>query len=152
MTFPIGIVDSILHPPLSLLRQVLDTAGPYGPGSSTRNTFTTDGTWILPAGTYGVAGTYGIFWALNGAIPPTLGTLDGWVDPVGSIADAVRYDERLAQIVVQHTLLSGAQVNTQVVDVHYQAGGFTFDLALPSRIGIWVAPPLALDIFYLCLL
>lgn len=107
---------------------------------------------MLPAGTYGVAGTYGIVWALNGAIPPTLGTLDGWVDPIGSIADGVRYDQRLAQLVIQHQLLGGAFLNTQIVDIHYLTGGFTFDNALPSRIGIWVAPPLLLDLFYLCIL
>ena len=149
---PSGVIDQFLHPPLGLLNPVLDDAGPYGPGTSTRNTFHTSGAFLLPAGTYNVSGTYGLVVVLNGAIPTTAGWEHGWDGAGGAIYSGNRYYDRFGQIVVIHTLLSGAGVITQEVSIDHLQQLILWETALPSEIGIWVNPSVALDLFYLCIL
>lgn len=152
MPTPSGVIDQFLHPPLGLLNPVLDDSGPYGPGTSTRSTFSTAGAFLLPAGTYNVSGTYGIIAVVNGAIPATFGFESGWDDVAYPLTSGIRYAERFAQINVIHTLLSGVAVITQTVDVHQLSQMLIFDVALPAVIGIWVNPAMAIDLYYLCIL
>jgi len=152
MPTPAGVIDQFLHPPLGLLNPVLDEAGPYGPGTSTRNTFTTSGAFLLPAGTYNVSGTYGVIATVNGPIPVTAGFDDGWDDAGYSVITGTRYYDRFAQINVIHQLLSGAPVITQQFDLDTITKFVLFDVALPAAIGIWCNPFMSIDLFYLCIL
>lgn len=147
-----SVIDQFLHPPLGILNPVLDTAGPYGPGSSTRSFFTTTGAFLLPAGTYPVSGTYGIIATVHGAIPAPFGFEAGWDDVGYPLTSAIRYDQKLCQINVIHQLLSGVAIITQQFDMHHLSDFMTFDVALPSVIGIWVNPAMAIDLYYLCIL
>lgn len=152
MPTPSGVIDQFLHPPLGLLNPVLDTAGPYGPGSSTRNTFVTTGAFLLPAGTYAVSGTYGVIAVPNGAISTHEGVQFGWNDGSRPLVSGDRYYDRFGQINVIHTLLSGVEVITQQFDLTSIENFMLWDVALPSAIGIWVNPFSAIDLYYLCVL
>jgi hypothetical protein len=147
-----GVIDQFLHPPLGLLNPVLDDAGPYGPGTSTRTTFHTSGAFLLPSGTYDVSGTYGLVIVVNGSIPPTAGFEFGWDGAGGALYSGNKYYDRFGQIVVIHTLLSGAGVITQEQSIDHLQTLMLWETALPAEIGIWVNPSMALDLFYLCLL
>ena len=152
MPTPGSVIDQFLHPPLGLLNPVLDENGPYGPGSSTRSNFTTSGSFLLPAGTYDVSGTYGVIAVVNGAIPAVAGFAAGWDDVGYPLTSAIRYDDRFCQINVIHTLLSGVAVITQQFELFHLSDFITWDVALPAVIGIWVNPFMAIDLYYLCVL
>lgn len=152
MPTPGGVIDQFLHPPLGLLNPVLDEAGPYGPGSSTRSTFVTSGAFLLPAGTYQVSGTYGVIAVPNGAIPTVFGIDLGWNDAGYPLASGDHYRERFGQINVIHQLLSGVTVITQQFDLDTLENFALWDVALPAAIGIWVNPSMNMDLYYLCVL
>lgn len=153
MPVPTGIIDTITTPPLSVLQQVLDTNGPYGAGNHTLTSFHTDGAFLLPAGTYDIGGTYGVLARVSGSIPAEFGFVIGWNDSASQ--DESFYYERFAQIVVQRQLpITGAWVSTSILSLHtiqllelwplFIGGG--------SRVGLYVAPGCAVDLFYMCLL
>jgi hypothetical protein len=148
-----GIIDAVTTPPLSLLQQVLDTNGPYGAGIHTLTQFHTDGAFLLPAGTYDVGGTYGLIARLHGAIPLPWGYEIGWND--GASQDESFWDNRLAQVVVQRQLpITSAWVTTSKFDLHEFQRLELWPLFIGggSRIGLYVAPDIEIDLFYMCLL
>lgn len=120
----------------------LDTAGPYTSGSHTLTTW-------LPAGgpLANVSDTYGVMAQFNGAIPPKLGLQPGYSD--GALIDADVFESRIAQLVVQHQTLSGAWLITQLVDLFILPFTVRWQEALPGRIGLFVSPFVAVDLFYL---
>lgn len=149
-----GIIDSLAMPPLSTLLPVLDTGGPYGAGSHERDTFTTTGAGLLPAGTYQVNGTYGVIVVVNGAIPPTWGWAEGFTSGGALGSEGVRYDNRICQLVPTHQVLSGFFAPLDYVDVHYVPQMLLWPVRLGggSRLGLYVSPDIAVDLFYMCVL
>lgn len=149
-----NIIDVISTPPLASLQQVLDTGGPYGPGSHTLTTFSTNGAFLLPAGSYAVSGTYGVIAVVNGTIPPAAGFQIGWHDPL-AISDASYYYDAIGQVLVQHQLpITGAWVTAQLEWLHELQTFFywTLSIGTPGRVGLYVAPNWHIDLYYLCVL
>lgn len=149
------IIDTVSTPPLAALQQVLDTGGPYSGGDHVLSTFHTNGAFVLPSGTYQVNGTYGVL-VVASTIPIAAGHVVGFNGIIGGQdKDEDTYLDRIAQIVVYHSLpITGLYVATQRYDVHH-----TFDLNLwqpylltGSVIGLHVQPGFAVDLYYLCVL
>lgn len=141
----VGIVEQFIHPPLVLLRPHLDYFGPYSGNVEL-------GEWAYtPGPTFSVrnvSDTFGVMIQLNGSIPAGWGYTNGWVSDDAQY-DESTYDPRLAQLVVQHQLLGGAWVTTQMLEVVEFPRAVLWDVALPGRLGLLVAPGLAFDLFYL---
>lgn len=153
MPQPTGIVDIVTTPPLAALQQVRDTNGPYGAGVHTLTNFHTDGAFLLPAGTYDIGGTYGLLSRISGAIPIEWGTADGWTDFASQ--DEAYFFNRIAQVVVQRQLpITGAWVTTEKFDMHYLQQMVLWPLFVGggTRVGLYVAPDIAVDVFYFCYL
>lgn len=142
---PIGLAQQFLHPPLGLLRPHLDYHGPYS-GNVTVDQ------WSATAGpvftNYDVSDTFGVLVQLNGGIPAGYGLTLGWVSDDAQYSGDV-YDERLLQVVVQHQLLGGAWVTSQLEEVFDFPLAILWREALPGRIGLLAAPGLAFDLFFL---
>lgn len=152
---PTGVANVLVTPPISLLTPVLDENGPYTFGSHTITDFlTTTAHGLLPAGTWPIGGTYGVVVQVNGAIPVTLGYSLGY-DSGGAVGfEGYRYFERFAQVVVMHQSLSGAFITIQDQDVtHVQEWIPTVFIPLGGdRIGLFVEPAVAVDLYFMCLL
>lgn len=137
----IPIIQAIIHPPIGLMSATLDNNGPYT-GTATLTSFNAPG-----GGTFPVNLTYGLQWNLNGPLPQSLEQVVGWSSPDGQY-DMTEYGLRLIQIVIQHQATNGAWVTDQFVDAHYFPGQVFWNEALPGRIGLYVTPPLAMDVFF----
>jgi hypothetical protein len=151
-----SIIDTVATPPLASLQQVLDTGGPYGPGSYKLTTFTTNGAFLLPAGTYGISGTYGVIAQVNGIIPPNAGFDVGWVDPGGIIfASGEVWEPLIGQVNLIHFLpITGAGIITESHDLHRLQETFLWPALLGSaaNVGLYVAPNWHVDLYYMCVL
>lgn len=148
------IIDAITSPPFASLQQVKDTGGPYGPGDHTLTTFHTDGAFLLPAGTYSVSATYGLIVQASGLLPPQAGFIIGWND-VTIFASGDFYEDRLAQVVLLHTLpITGAKIIYQVEDIHLLQQTIYTPLLVGTAltVGLHVSPNWSVDLFYLCVL
>jgi len=149
-----GAVDALTFPPLGLLNPVLDANGPYASGSHTLTSFTTNGAFLLPAGTYQIHGTYGVLVQPNGAIPVTWG-IDYGYDSGGPIgAEGNRYFNRFAQLVAMHQFFSGAFATTEIFEAHRLAETFfwPFRLIGGDQLGLHVTPGVSVDLYFLCIL
>lgn len=150
------VIDAIATPPLATLQQVRDTAGPYGPGSHTLDTFTTNGAFLLPAGTYGISGTYGVIAQVSGLFPAAAGRQMGYVDPAGVIfASGELYHDLIGQVNLIHFLpITGAGVITEFHDLHHISELFLWPSLIGSaaKLGLYVGPNWHLDLFYMCVL
>ena len=135
------LIDFALAPPLGVLNAHLDGNGPYGAGSHTLTT------WDNAGSTSNVADTFGVLCQFNGAIPPFLGLTIGYDDGASIVMD--EYNQRLLQLVAQHQLISGAWVVSQVADLFALPFLVRWQEALPGRVGLYVAPDLSVDLFYL---
>ena len=140
-----GLIDFFLHPPIGAMGMHLDNYGPYSGNVQLTSWSSTPGPVYTPLP---VSNTFGAVIQLNGAIPAGYGYTLGWYDTLALYSED-RYDERLVQVVVQHQLLSGSWLSTQVMDVHSFPTFILWDVALPGRIGLYVAPGLSFDLFYL---
>lgn len=140
-TVPQSLIDFATSPPIGVLNTHLDGNGPYSSGSHTLTT------WLDIATTRNVSDTYGVQIQFNGAIPPKLGLRPGYDD--GSLVVMDEFDMRLVQLVVQHQYLSGVWAVTQLEDIHALPLVFRWTEALPGRIGLYVSPLIAVDLFYL---
>jgi hypothetical protein len=141
----VGLVDLLFHPPLGVLAPYLDYHGPfYG-----YYTFTVWGSTPGPTIIDRTVGdTFGLIVSVNGSIPTGLGFTNGWISSDLNY-DESRYDERLAQIVVQHQFASGGWVTTQVANVHTIPALVMWETALPGRIGLLTSPAVEIDMYYL---
>lgn len=145
-TAPTGVIDQFLHPPVGVLTNYLDGYGPYSGNQTLTQWSSTAGPVFTPQD---VRITFGCFVQLNGTIPAGYGTVLGWNDSSGLYSEDV-YENRLLQFVVQHQLLTtGAWVTTQIEDIHSFPHAILWNVALPGRIGLLVAPGLAFDLHYL---
>ena len=154
MPVPTGVAQFLVTPPLSTLRPVLDENGPYAPGDHTITDFLTSGVGLLPAGTWGIGGTYGVLVQLSGAIPSTWGFSKGYDSggPVG--IEGNYYYNRFAQVVIMHQVIGGAYVTIQIEDIHY-IQQYVPTIFIPlggDRMGLHVTPDVSVDLFFMCLL
>lgn len=147
-----GLIDSLLHPLLGSLSPHLDAAGPYT-GNVTLTTWSsTLGPIFTPQP---VRDTSGVIVQGFGAIPPGWGLIEGYDDGVDVSADY--YHNRFVQVVVQHRLrrttdglvATGPWVTTQLFDVHILPQLILWEVALPGRIGLYTAPGIEVDLYYL---
>jgi hypothetical protein len=140
-----GIIDFALHPPLGLLTNKRDVTGPYS-GDNLLTTWNDSGT------IRNVSDTFGVLVIVDGAIPPKLGLTLGCSMGGSSIFEGDEYQQRLAQVVVQHQLFPvvfGGWVTTQIVDTHSLATLILWQEALPGRIGLRTLPGISMDLQYL---
>lgn len=150
----VDIIDAVTSPPIAALNPVLDTGGPYGPGDHTLTTFSTNGAFLLPAGTYSISGTYGVIVNVNGVIPPQAGFDIGWND-VSILASGDVYEDRIAQVAMMHTLpISGAKLIFELADIKTISQLVYSPLLVGSALtlGLHVEPNWHVDLFYLCVL
>jgi len=136
-----GIIDFALAPPIGVMNTHLDGNGPYASGNHTNTTWLNSG--VLST----VANTFGMLVNFNGSIPPKLGLTVGYSDG-GLVVEDV-YESRLLQVVIQHQLLSGVWVPTQVEEIFSLPFVMRWVEALPGRVGLYIAPGIAVDLFYL---
>lgn len=141
----VGLVDLLFHPPLGVLSPFLDYHGPfYG-----YFTFTVWGSTPGPVfSDRSVTDTFGCLVNINGAIPAGLGFTNGWISD-DFTADESRYDERLAQVVVQHQFAGGGWITTQIANIHTVPAMVLWETALPGRIGLLTSPAVEIDMYYL---
>jgi len=140
-----GLIDFYLHPPIGLLEPQLDFFGPYS-GQNTRTEWSsTAGPIFTPVP---VSATYGVQLQLNGAIPSGWGLTNGWVSDDGQYDESI-YQPPLAQLVVQHRFPNGAWITTQVQWIETFPTVVLWAVSLPGRLGLYVAPRLTFDLFYL---
>lgn len=150
-----SIIDTVLTPPLASLQQVLDTGGPYSAGDHPLENFSTGGAFLLPAGTYGVSGTYGVV-VNTTTFPPAAGQLIGFNGIIGGQdKDENEYRDRIAQLVLYHQLpITGLFAPFQRFDVFHGVETFMWPVYLgsPAWLGLHVFPNFAVDLYYLCVL
>ena len=128
-----GIIDFALHPPLGLMSPTLGAFGPYS-GTGTITAF----------GGRAVSNTFGVLTALA-AVAAGYGYTVGWVSEDGN-SDENIYEDMLGQVVVQHQLLSGAWVTTQLREIRTVKSCILWDVALPGRLGYYLLPGVTLDL------
>jgi len=150
-----GVANILVSPPIALLRPVLDENGPYSFGSHTITDFlTTTSHGLLPAGTWPIGGTYGVVVQPNGSIPATWGFDIGY-DSGGAIGnEGDIYENRFAQVVIMHQAIGGGFITIEQVDIH-QVQQFVPTPFVPvggDRLGLFVSPGVAVDLFFMCLL
>jgi hypothetical protein len=108
---PTGVIQQFLHPPVGLLTRELIAPALTGAGTLTRT-----------RGPVGVD-AFGIEISFF-TIPAAFGRVLGAVD---------RFENRIIQLTVQHTLVDGHLVDTEVFDV-YSEGIILFTESLPTSI------------------
>lgn len=136
----VGLIDFAFSPPIGVLNPFLDGNGPYSGQQSLT-------TWLNVATTRNVSDTFGVQINFNGAIPPFLGLKPGFDD--GGLVVMDEFDIRLVQVVALHQFLSGAWTVTQIEDVHSLPITIRWAEALPGKIGLFVAPYISVDLFFL---
>lgn len=150
-----GIIEQLGTPPLAALQQVLDLGGPYAGGDHVLGTFNTNGAFLLPAGTYPVAGTYGILVRAT-TIPVTAGRVIGFNGIVsGQDISADTYHDRICQIcLVSNFPISGAKLVTDTFDVHMATQIYLWEsrFATFDSVALHVFPNWAVDLYYMCVL
>lgn len=133
-----SLIDFYLHPPLGLLTPTLDTSGPYAAGNHQITQF---------SGSVPVASTYGILLRMS-TLNADAGYTDGFVSLDGQV-DGNVYFQQLCQVGVQHQLSGGTWVLTQLDNVDNIFLPIMWNISLPGRIGLLVAPLNAVDVYYL---
>lgn len=154
MGLPVSVIDQVLSPPIGSLNPVRDTNGPFTSGVHTFTSFTTDGAFLLPAGTYDIHGTYGLI-ATPTNVPTPWGVEQGFDSAGFWSQEGWRMDLRWAQLVIEHQLFSGAFAPVEFRECHYLAEMmlWPFRLIGGDQLGLWVPPGGAsVHIDYLCLL
>jgi len=154
MPSAVDIIDTVTSPPFSTLQHVRDTGGPYGAGNHTLSSFTTDGAFLLPAGTYDVGGTYGVIVRVDGTIPVKEGFKIGWSDPL-SVYDESVWQHPICQVIQQHFLpLTSTYVTTTLEWCNRLETYIQWQVLLGSgaRVGLHVEPNWSVDLFYMCVL
>lgn len=141
---PTGIAELLFHPPISALATARDQFGPYQAGSHELVNWGWDNGVITPRL---VSQTVGVIVQLSGSIPIGWGFRQGWVSNDGQ-SDESSYEPPLAQLVTQHQLRDGSWITTQRAIVDGFPRQLLWEVAAPGRVGLFVAPRLAFDLFY----
>jgi len=150
-----GVIETLATPPLASLQQVLDTNGPFGGGDHVIPSFTTSGAFLLPAGTYPVAGTYGVLLKAT-TIPIRAGRQIGFNGIVGGQDVSMdKFFDPIAQVVMISSLpITSAKIPTDVFEVQFATQLFLWDarFATFEAIGLHVFPNFSFDLFWMCVL
>jgi len=150
-----GVIETLATPPLASLQQVLDTNGPFAGGDHVIPSFTTSGAFLLPAGTYPVAGTYGVL-VRAATIPPEAGFIIGFNGIVGGQdVSQNKFRDPIAQLCLVSSLpITSAKIVTDIFDVQYATQLFLWDarFATFEAIGLHVFPNFSFDLFWMCVL
>lgn len=136
-----GIIDFFTSPPIENLDPALDENGPFTAGSHTFELWRHDGV------NRSVLDTYGVYISFSGIIPQQLGMVLGYDDGFNLIQH--RYWLRLAQVVQQSRLASGAWIPTDVIDIYRLPYVLRWTQSQPTRIGLHVLPSVQVDMYYL---
>lgn len=136
----VQIIDTIATVPLGLLQPMLDTNGPFT-GNNIRDT------WGHGGVTYNIADSFGCILQVSGAIAPHLGRTFG-VDDGGAIV-LDQFEDRIVQAAAIHQLFGGSYVASQVVDCFYLPTLIRWAETLPGRLGLYVSPTWAVDVYFL---
>jgi hypothetical protein len=137
----VGIIDVISHLPIGTLTPLLDADGPFTAGNHALTTWH-DGITIR-----NVSDSFGVIAQVNGAIAPKLGRAIGFDD--GGTVNLDLFEERIVQIAALHQLLGGAWIGTSVDEVFYLPYLIRWAEALPGKLGLYVAPTWAIDLYFL---
>jgi hypothetical protein len=121
MPATVGVIQQFPHPPLALIRREPSVDNPFvGYGEFDARDL----------------GGFGLIWHAR-YVPPSIGYQDGYI---------YRYEQRLFQLSVEHTLLIGSGiVTTQLVESDLGDGLFWYDNTLPSHIHYWIFPYVQMD-------
>jgi hypothetical protein len=139
---PQSVIDFFLVPQIGELQAKLDENGPYPHGNHILNT------WKSAGVTLQVKNTAGVIVQFNGAIPAKLGRTPGFDDGGTVILDL--FEERLVQLAALHQLaFSGPWVATQVEEIYYLPYLVKWAEALPGIVGLYNAPGITVDLYYL---
>jgi len=141
----VGLVDLLFHPPLGFLAPYLDYHGPFYGYYTFTEWGSTPGPTIIDRS---VTDTFGVLVTVNGSIPVGLGYTNGWISDTFDSDESV-YDERLAQLIVQHEFAGGGWITTQTINVHTFPKLVLWETALPGRIGLLTSPAVEIDLYYL---
>jgi len=137
----IGIIQSFTQLPLGLLDVALDAAGPYGPGNHALTT------WMQGATVRNVSDTFGVVIQINGAIAPKLGLIPGFDD--GGTIQLDLFQTRILQVAQLFQLRSGTWVAADARNVNYAPYLLRWVEDQPGKIGLYVGPTWAVDLYYL---
>jgi len=137
----VGVIQQFTAPPLGLLGPSLDTRGPF----TGTQTFTDTSDLIS------LQGTFGVIAILNGAVLPNLGYNEGWTSG-DTVFSGQQYEQMVFELVIQHQLFGGAWVTSQLEPSYYLANMVIWRVALPGRVGLYVLPGLAVDLYWLTVL
>lgn len=124
---PTGVIEQFLHPPLSVLTRELI------PGTFTGSGVLTRARGPIPVDAFGILPT---FFTIPAGFGFTLGTPNV-------------YEDRIVQISVEHTLLDGHSVFSQVEEVFVDGIPILFDVALPTQINYFITPSCVLTFQWL---
>lgn len=142
-----GVIDQFVHAPLGGLVNQLDGNGPFASGDHTITDWKKGGLSGVP-----LAVTYGVLVIINGAIPLYWGSVLGATLGGGTPFNGELWQPRIAQLVVQHQLNvlgGGPFITTQIVECHTTGTLVLWDIALPGKLGLYVAPGISVDLQFL---
>jgi hypothetical protein len=149
-----SVVDELTQPPFASLNAVLDLNGPFGTGDYNIDSFYTDGSFLLPAGSHDIGGTYGVIVQV-GLVPPQVGFRIGWNDVLGTAGSGDEWERRICQLVLQHYLpLGGFWIPTLVQDLNLVSTYVAWPVLVlsGSRLGLHVDPGWSVDLYFMCVL
>jgi hypothetical protein len=127
---PSGVIEAFLHPPLAVMTSELI------PGL-----FIGDGVLSRPRGPV-PTDAFGLRFSFI-TVPAGFGF------KLGAVKE---YENRLLQLAVEHTMLDGHGIISQVTDFHSDNLPFLFDVALPLQVHFSIIPGVSIQFFWLLVL
>jgi hypothetical protein len=139
------IIDSFVRPGFDKLGTYHDYLGPY----SGNNTITQWSETPGPVFTnWNVASSFGVVVNPVGAIPEGWGYRNGWVDEP-TAHNCVQWEPPFGKLYVQTRLANGFYLTTSIVTLDVFPHMEVWIDAPAARLGLYVAPNIALDLFFL---
>lgn len=139
------IIDSFVRPGFDKLATYRDYLGPY----TGNNTLTQ---WSETAGPiftrWSVSSSFGVVVNPEGPIPTGWGFREGWSDDATAHV-CVQWTPPFGRLYVQTQLANGFYLTTSIVTLDVFPCMVTWVDAPAARLGLWVAPNISLELFYL---
>lgn len=124
---PLGVIEQFLHPPLGIMSSEVI------PGL-----FTGDGVLSRPRGPV-PTDAFGMRFSFI-TVPAGFGF------KLGAVKE---YESRILQLAVEHTMIDGHGIISQVADFRSDNLPFLFDLALPLQVHFSIVPGVSVQFFWL---
>lgn len=140
-----GLIDFLVHPPLGVLSTFEDFYGPYSGNVSITHWSQTPGPIYTSRD---VRDTFGVVIEIDGVIPSHWGHTSGYYSPGGEI-QTDNYNPPFCELVVLHQLATTAYVVTQRHFMTMATEIYLWDIALPSQIGLHIAPNISVSLLFL---